>query len=451
MMESVEARSLFAEEQHWTVAKLTEALKRTLRSQFGNVHVLGEISGLKLAASGHYYFTLKDATATLRCAMFRNQARLLRMQPKDGMLVLVRGGIDIYEPRGEYQMIVEWLQPQGQGELQLAFEQLKEKLEKEGLFAKERKRALPVFPRRIGIVTSPTGAVIRDMLNVLRRRFAGLHIRLYPAQVQGAGSAEQVCEGLRWFSENEWADVVIVGRGGGSLEDLWTFNEESVARAIANCTVPVISAVGHETDFTIADFVADLRAPTPSAAAELVIAPKAQWIDRVEGGQERATRAMVFALTRASERVNRQGAQRAQLVLQRSIGRAMQRTDEAEATVRNAMRLRIQQQRRKLEELEKRLARADVKVKLRDWRARLDKAWQAAEPGMRKRLLLQHAKLENLAQQARQMSPLAVLERGYSIALLADGRALRKAEEAPTGTQIDVRLHQGRVKARVED
>ena len=252
-----------------TVTALTAQMQRLFTREYGDVRVAGEISGFKVWTSGHAYFTLKDAGAQIRCVLFRGAMRYLRFRPADGLAVVARGSVEIRAERGEYQLIVTGLEPQGYGALQLAFEQLKQRLAEEGLFAAERKRPLPRFPRRIGIVTSPKGAVIRDMISVLRRRWPAIEVRLYPAQVQGQGAAAEVCAGLDYFSRTAWADVVIVGRGGGSLEDLWTFNEESVARAIAACATPVISAVGHETDFTIADFVADLRAPTPSAAAEL--------------------------------------------------------------------------------------------------------------------------------------------------------------------------------------
>src|ERR1700690_2290767 len=255
----------------FTVSELNTAIHGLLEREFADVWVTGEISGTRLAASGHYYFTLKEQDAQLRCVCFRQTARYLKFKPQDGVAVIARGRIDVYEVRGEYQLLVETLEPQGRGALQLAFEQLKKKLAAEGLFDPARKRPIPAFPRRIGIVTSPSGAAIRELLNILERRFPGLHIRLFPAQVQGEGAVEDVCRGIEHFGASGWADVLIVGRGGGSLEDLWTFNEEAVARAIAACPVPVISAVGHETDFTIADFVADLRAATPSAAAELVI------------------------------------------------------------------------------------------------------------------------------------------------------------------------------------
>src|SRR5712691_10612764 len=249
-----------------TVSELNAAIRGLLDREFFDVWVSGEISGVKIAGSGHYYFTLKDAESQLRCVCFRSTARFLKFKPQDGAAVLARGRIDVYEARGEYQLQVEALELEGHGALQFAFEQLKKKLAAEGLFEQARKRPLPRFPARIGIVTSPRGAVISDMVKILTARLPGLHIRLFPALVQGAGSVEEVCRGIDYFSRTRWADLVIVGRGGGSLEDLWTFNEEAVARAIAGCRVPVVSAVGHETDFTIADFVADLRAPTPSAA-----------------------------------------------------------------------------------------------------------------------------------------------------------------------------------------
>ncbi len=293
--------------QIYTVAGLNAAVRSLLESQFQDIWVSGEISGVKLAASGHYYFTMKDEQSQLRCVLFRTAARYLRFKPQDGIAVLARGRVDVYEPRGEYQLLVEALEPQGFGALQLAFEQLKKKLAGEGLFDASRKRPLPRLPRRIGIVTSPSGAVIRDMLQILERRFPGLHIRIYPAQVQGAGSIDEVVAGLDWFSQSGWPDVVIVGRGGGSLEDLWTFNEEAVARAIARSAVPVVSAVGHETDVTIADFVADLRAPTPSAAAELVICTRRQLFDQIDAASGRLEKEMRYRLTQCRPPASRAG------------------------------------------------------------------------------------------------------------------------------------------------
>ncbi len=265
----------------YTVAQLSARIRDLLGSEFDDIWVAGEISGVRTVSSGHCYFTLKDQNAQIRCACFRASLRYLKFKPQDGVAVLARGHIDLYEARGEYQLLVEALEPQGHGALQFAFDQLKRKLAEEGLFEAARKRPITRLPRRIGIVTSPTGAVIRDITQILSRRFPGLHIRLYPALVQGEGSIDAVCRALEYFSNSNWPDVVILARGGGSLEDLWTFNEEAVARAIVACSVPVISAIGHETDFTIADFVADLRAPTPSAAAELVICTREQLLEQI--------------------------------------------------------------------------------------------------------------------------------------------------------------------------
>ncbi len=286
---------LETERRIYDVGELNAAIRNVFTANFRDIWVAGEVSGSKAASSGHLYFSLKDASGQVRCVLFKGTARWLKFRPQDGIQVLARGSVEVYEPRGEYQLIIEQLELQGAGALQLAFEQLKKKLEAEGLFAAGRKRALPRLPRRIGIVTSPTGAVIRDMVHVLRRRFPGLHIRLYPSLVQGEGSAEQISRGLEFFSNQPWADVVILARGGGSLEDLWSFNEERVARAIAASSVPVISAIGHETDFTIADFVADLRAPTPSAAAELVICTRDSLLEQFAAARDRLFRQHAIA------------------------------------------------------------------------------------------------------------------------------------------------------------
>src|ERR1700687_2357484 len=265
----------------YTVTELNSTIRAILDREFQDIWIAGEIAGTKLATSGHYYFTLKERDAQVRCVCFRSTHRYLKFKPQDGIAVLARGRIDVFEARGEYQLLVEFLEPQGHGALQFAFEQLKKKLAAEGLFEAARKRPIPRLPRRIAIVTSPSGAVISDMIQILSRRFPGLHIRLYPAMVQGEGSIEAVLRGIEYFSSSSWPEVMIVARGGGSLEDLWTFNEEAVARAIVASNVPVISAVGHETDFTIADFVADLRAQPPSAAAELVICTREQLFDQL--------------------------------------------------------------------------------------------------------------------------------------------------------------------------
>ena len=264
----------------------------------------------------------------MRCVCFRQSLRYLKFKPQDGMAVLARGHIDVYEARGEYQLLVEAIEPQGHGALQFAFEQLKKKLAAEGLFDPARKRPIPRLPQRIGIVTSPSGAVVRDITEILSRRFPGLHLRIYPALVQGEGSVEAVCRAIEYFSNSGWPEVVIVARGGGSLEDLWTFNEEAVARAIAASNVPVISAVGHETDFTIADFVADLRAATPSAAAELVICPREQMFDQLAVFDHKLVQAARYRLAMAARALHERGVERASAVLHRNVGRWQQRVDE---------------------------------------------------------------------------------------------------------------------------
>src|SRR5580658_7310981 len=345
----------------FSVSELNAAIRAVLDAEFQEVWVSGEISGLKLAASGHYYFTLKEREAQVRCVAFRSAHRYWKFKPQDGLAVLARGRIDVYEARGEYQLLVEMVEPQGLGALQLAFEQLKRKLTLEGLFSPERKRALPRFPRRIGIVTSPRGAAIADMLHILTRRFPGLHIRLYPALVQGEGAVEEVCRGIDFFSRTKWADLVIVGRGGGSLEDLWTFNEEAVARAIAACVVPVVSAVGHETDVTIADFVADLRAPTPSAAAELAVPNREDLLDRVAAARAKTGQALRYRLAMLERRLRQQGIDRALSLLHRRLGRGWQRIDEQEYRLRERMRAALDTRERTRRALEIRLQRFDAR------------------------------------------------------------------------------------------
>src|ERR1035437_4716927 len=348
----------------YTVSQLNAAIRAALDAEFRDVWVSGEISGLKLAASGHYYFTLKEPEAQVKCVAFRSAHRYWKFKPQDGLAVLARGRIDVYEPRGEYQLQVELLEPQGYGALQLAFEQLKKKLAAEGLFAAERKRVLPRFPRRIGIVTSPRGAAIADMIQILARRFPGLHIRLFPALVQGQGSVEEVCRGIQFFSQSGWPDVVIVGRGGGSLEDLWTFNEEAVARAIAACSVPVVSAVGHETDVTIADFVADLRAPPPSSAAELVVCTRDELFDRIAAARAKATQAVRYRLAMLERRLRQQGIDRAAGALRLRVGRAQQRVDDLGYRVRERIRAATGLRERARRALEARLRRFDMRPRL---------------------------------------------------------------------------------------
>ncbi|MBV8730441.1 MAG: exodeoxyribonuclease VII large subunit, partial [Acidobacteriia bacterium] len=370
--------NLVPERRIYTVSELNTAIGAVLGAEFTDVWVSGEISGARLATSGHYYFTLKEREAQVRCVAFRSSHRYWKIKPRDGLAVLARGRLDVYEARGEYQLVVEVLEPQGFGALQLAFEQLKKKLATEGLFAAERKRPVPRFPRRIAIVTSPRGAVIADLVHILSRRFSGIHIRLYPALVQGEGSVEEVCRGIEYFSRVIWAELLIVARGGGSLEDLWTFNEEAVARAIATCRVPVISAVGHETDVTIADFVADLRAPTPSAAADLVVPLREDLIERIALARAKSAQALRYRLAMLERRLRRQGIERALGSLQRRIGRILQRIDEQEYRMRERLRALFAERERARRALEQRLRRFDMRPRLAGDRRRLEIAHAAA-------------------------------------------------------------------------
>ena len=434
----------------YRVGELNARIRALLDDSFGDVWVSGEVTGAKLAPSGHWYFTLKDGDSSIKCACFRMNARYLKFKPRDGIAVIARGRIDVYEARGEYQLIVEHLEPQGHGALQLAFEQLKKELAAEGLFEQARKRPLPKLPRRIGIVTSPSGAVIQDMIQILERRFPGLWIRLYPALVQGEGSIDQVVRGIRHFSETGWAEVVIVARGGGSIEDLWTFNEEAVARAIAASSVPVISAIGHETDFTIADFVADLRAPTPSAAAELVICTRDSLLETIDSSARRMEQILRYRLSHAARRLHEQGVDRAVSLLQRRIGRLVQRVDEDERALTDAQRRVIRDRADRLRALDARLRHMDLRLRFADVRRRLEALDQAARLASARRIQTASDRLRLASAKLEQLSPLRVLERGYSIVQTLDGAVVKSALDAPPATALRIRLSKGELEATVD-
>jgi exodeoxyribonuclease VII large subunit len=454
----------------FTVNELNAAIRAVLDSEFTDIWVSGEISGLKLATSGHYYFTLKERDAQVKCVSFRSAHRYWKFKPQDGMAVLARGRIDVYEARGEYQLQVETIEPQGLGALQVAFEQLKKKLAAEGLFSPQRKRPLPRFPRRIGIVTSPRGAAIADMVQILTRRFPGLHIRLFPALVQGEGSVEEICRAIDYFSRTRWPDLVIVGRGGGSLEDLWSFNSEAVARSIAACSVPVVSAVGHETDITIADFVSDLRAPTPSAAAEMAVCTREELLERIAATRTKGAQAMRYRLAMLERRLRQQGIDRALNLLHRRIGRGLQRADEHEYRLRERIRAAIESRERARRALETRLKRFDmrprlaadrrrletahavlletVRPRLADCRKSLDSAHAGLMQTIRLRLANRRNLLEQLTAKLTQLSPLRILDRGYAI--VSTGSAILKDSAlAPLHTRIHVRLAKGSIDAEV--
>ena len=433
--------------REYSVGELTAEIGELLTDAYSGIYVRGEISGLKLATSGHAYFTLKDDRATLRAACWKGAYRLLKFKPKDGAEVIVRGRIEVYEPRGEYQLIVESIEPVGAGALQAAFEKLKTKLAAEGLFEAARKRPLPRMPRRIGVVTSPTGAVIRDILHVIERRFPGLHIRLFPALVQGKDAAQQVIAGLDYFSQNPWADVVILARGGGSLEDLWTFNEETVARAIARSAVPVISAIGHETDFTIADFVADRRAPTPSAAAEIVTESREAIYSQVLTAQSRIAQAIHLRLSRAARRLGELGTQRAQITIERRLFRAGQRLDDAGQSLQTAIRAKLNENAARWTQTDLRLRRLDLRLRLQTAKSRTQQASAKIDSAIRRRLTQAQSKATVLATRLQALNPLQILERGFAVVSIPNGQVLRRPADAPPGTQLQIRLAEGAIEA----
>ncbi len=387
-----------------TVTQLTIQIKTLLEGTFSDIWVEGEISNLSIPQSGHAYFTLKDEQSQIRAVMFRSAQRFLKFTLQHGIQVICRGRISVYEPRGEYQLIIDYIEPKGVGALQLAFEQLKTRLEKEGLFDLDHKKALPILPQRIGIVTSPTGAAIRDMLRVIKRRHPKMHILIYPVPVQGTEAASAIVEALRYFNSERNVDVIIVGRGGGSLEDLWAFNEEPVARAIYESDIPVISAVGHETDYTIADFVADLRAPTPSAAAEVVVKSEAAFLENL------------FMLESS---------------LRRSVRQMLER---GRAVVREQMRL-LGDPRRRLDQLSQRVD---------DLLHRITLEFQHHLRRDRARLSTVSAGLDHL-------NPLSILSRGYSITkTYPAGVIIKDVNMVQTGDMISTRFHKGEVLSKVE-
>jgi exodeoxyribonuclease VII large subunit len=431
--------------KQFTVSELTARLNDLFARDFADIWVAGEISGAKQSPAGHWYFTLKDESAQLQCACFKMTALRLRVKPQDGLAVLARGRLEVYAQRGQHQLIVEAIELQGLGALQLAFEQLKKKLAAEGLFDPSRKRPLPKYPHRIGIVTSTSGAAIRDLLKVLRRRAPMVAIRIYPAQVQGDGAAAQIARGIDYFSASGWADVVITGRGGGSLEDLWAFNEEIVARAISRSKVPVIAAVGHETDFTIAEFAADLRASTPSAAAEIVSAGWVALPSALAAETKHLQRAMSLILARAADRLGRQGIERAHTVLRLKLNRLEQRADDCDARLRERMRAEIGGRLRRLEALTARLRGRNPRLRLAESRTRLESARSRMEFPVRRAIAIRRQRLESLAAALAQLSPLQVLERGYAIVRDASGKALKSPP--PPGAALRIRYAEGEGRA----
>ncbi len=432
-----------------TVSELTARIRDLLGKNFTDIWVEGEISNCREAQSGHIYFTLKDDRSQVRCVFFKQQQRGVKFRPEDGLHVTVRGSISVYEARGEYQIYVENIDPIGLGALQLAFEQLKKRLEAEGLFAPEGKKPLPMLPSRIGLITSPRGAAVRDVVRILRRRFPNVHLMVFPVRVQGEGSAPEIVKALKFFNQKKLVDVLILARGGGSMEDLWSFNEEIVARAIAASEIPVISGVGHETDFTIADFVADVRASTPSAAAELVVQTRREFDKHIADLRETLASLVRYRLLDLSKRVHELSARRGLRRPLDLLRQQRQRADEMTSRLALGLRARLEQSRKRFTALHLRIATFDFRVKISAFRLRLEK--RSADLGVRAERLLRtkRERLERLVLQLNERSPLKVLERGYAIATDAAGNLVRDSANVSIGDAVAIQLHRGRLTTEV--
>jgi len=493
--------NLMPERKLYTVAELSFAVKDLLETSFPDVWVTGEVSNFRAAASGHYYFTLKDSSAQLRAVCFRNQARYLKFKPQDGLAVIARGRLSVYESRGEYQLYVEYIEPAGVGALQFAFEQLKKKLASEGLFDQVRKKPLPVLPRAIGVVTSPSGAAIRDILRVIKRRFPNMNVFLYPATVQGSSAAAEIVQGIEYFNRHPIVDVMIVGRGGGSLEDLWPFNEEIVARAIAASIVPIISAVGHETDFTISDFVADLRAPTPSAAAEMAVHRREDFLEEIHNRVRHMGQNIRLRISEARGGLTELRMHRAFQHLPLRVQERSQRIDEALAAMERSLHRRVDTARRRLLELTAQLLRFEPRrllevrwVQIQQRKSQLGRiesemnmlvgeqlhssreAWMRASSGVTRydlhgnlqlRLAAVHEheiglqdRMGRILTERRhrvahyqsllgERSPLTILNRGYSITRDAENKIVRDTDQVEAGDELSIRLARGELGARV--
>jgi exodeoxyribonuclease VII large subunit len=464
---AVPARKIYA------VRELVATIRTELERSFTDIYVEGEVSNYRPAESGHVYFTLKDGSAQLRVVLWRSQSRLLRFRPENGMQVIIRGRVTVYEERGELQLQAEFLEPKGAGALQLAFEQLKAKLAAEGLFDADRKRPIPALPRRIGVVTSSRAAALRDILNILQRRHESVNVLIYPAQVQGETAAAEVSAGVRYLNRTGKADVIIVARGGGSLEDLFAFNDEGLARTIAASKVPVISAIGHETDFTICDFVADRRAATPSEAAEIVVAAKHELDDRLLAFHKRLLKATQYRLLLARAALSRLAQHPSFARMRDSIARREQRLDERLHRMVRAEAQLLTRIRRQLELLESRLRHHDMRIRLGNVARQLSDSKAALETAMsdflarrRERSSQPVASLarsaETLMLQRRSqwlaldrslhaLSPKAVLERGYALVFDEGGSLIKKASQLTSGDRVRTELGQGRFTSEVQD
>ena len=444
-----------------TVSELTNAVRTALEARFTSVWVEGEISNFKAHSSGHWYFTIKDEAAQLRAKCFRSANTRIRFRPTDGLHVRARGRLSVYAPRGEYEMVVESLDPIGAGALRIAFEQLRDRLQAEGLFAKELKRALPVFPRRVGIVTSPTGAAIRDILNVISRRTRTVHVLFSPARVQGETAGPDIVRAIRLINQHheralregrsgDLVDVLIVGRGGGSSEDLWAFNQEEVARAIRKSVIPVISAVGHETDFTIADFVADFRAPTPSAAAEIVAAHEDQVCSSLERLGRQLVRLTRFRIVDARAKVQEQALSQVFDEVRARLRDARANTSSATHELQTLITRTVRNAQSRANAVTQKLSPARLQTRVVNAQARFETAFLGCSAAMEMQLQQARERLGLAAASLDALSPLAVLQRGYAIAQDKSGALLRDAKSVAVGDEVRVRLVKGRLNTRVE-
>ena len=441
---------IFNDKRILSVSRLTALIRSTLEDNFEHIWVEGEVSNLATPSSGHIYFTLKDSTAQIRSVMFRGAAKALRFRLVEGMSLIIRGRLTVYEQRGDYQLLAEYAEPQGLGALQLAFEQLKARLDQDGLFAASRKRKLPLLPQRIGIVTSPTGAAIYDILTVINRRFANVHILINPVRVQGDGAAAEIASAIDDFNRYGEVDVMIVGRGGGSLEDLWAFNEECVARAIARSRVPVISAVGHEIDVTISDFVADLRAATPSAAAEMVVQSKQDLVSRVDELNRQLRRDMEQILRGKWSEFERQSHSLKDPSL--LVGNMIQRLDDISCRLRMAMNVLRGRRLDRLDAVSRHIRALNPAIKVERCREHLIAVTARLDHGLRQLLARHHETVAVQSSRLDALSPLHTLARGYAVARTFSGHnVIRDVSQLAGGDRLELVLYKGRAVCRVEE
>lgn len=434
-----------------TVSELTGSIRALLESGFGDVWVEGEISNCRLWNTGHMYFTLKDGGAQIRAVMYRSAVRYLKFKAEDGQHVVARGRLAVYEPKGEYQLLCDHLQPQGLGALQLAFEQLKKKLQAEGLFDQGRKRPLPALPAIIGVVTSLEGAAVRDIVKVITRRYPHVHLLIRPTRVQGDGAAADIADAIRSIGRVSGVSVIILARGGGSAEDLVPFNQEPVARAIASSPAPIITGVGHEVDFTIADFVADMRAPTPSAAAELVLAAHDELCARIDRQTGRLRASMASAVDRRRARVHMVTSRRGLAGVPARVAMRGRHTSELTHQLRRAMTSALARRDREFRALQTRLEAHDLRRRLASIHGKLDAASARLLAAMRRRRDRAHARLGSTVARLESLSPLAVLGRGYAVCWNDDRTAIvRSAATVQTGDRVHVTLHEGALTCQVQ-